>query len=190
MGLVTSDIVRKGMIVRETDVDRGEMLVYSEQEWRERARSARGMSTLKFLTLTTSIVGLMVLGLFAYLTYNPQDQSKYWVVLVGVFILFTVFFNAFILYTVGKAKTREPAPGLYERGLELVHYIYVPFEEIAEITEETLKGKPALELHLPSHDDETIMERAPDIWKIPLEFLGEEGAQVLMDMVQNAGSTE
>ena len=186
---MTTDIVREGRLVYEPNIKRGETLVYKDWEWTARSRPYRRRRELWSLAISICFVGPPLIMTIYLLVFIPDDFERLVLVLLfGGFTLCMVIISVFAHVANRKENVETPPEGLYERGVQLFHFIFVPYEEIAAISERIAKGKPHVELRLHSHEDGSIRERNPKVWRIPKEFLGEEGARELKARVHAQGS--
>ena len=186
---MTTDIVSEGRLVSTTHIERGETLVHPEWVWRARSRPYRRRSELVSLAVSIGFVGPPLVILIAILVFIPNHGGILVLVLFfGGLTLCMVIISVIAHVSNRKEIAETPPEGLYERGVQLFHLIFVPYGEIASVSEREVKGSPFLELHLHGHEDESIRERNPKVWRIPEEFLGEEGVKELEARVHAPGS--
>ena len=186
---MTTDIVREGKLVYEPKIERGKMLVYKDWEWTARSRPYRRRRELVSLAISICFVGPPLVMTIYLLVFIPTDFNIFVLVLLfGTLTVCMVIISVFA-HVVNRKETAETPPeGLYERGVQLFHLIFVPYEEIAAVSERMAKGKPHVELRLHSHEDRSIRERDPKVWRIPMEFLGVEGVREFEQQVHAPGS--
>jgi hypothetical protein len=188
---VATDIVREGRLESAPSIDRGEPILHSEAEWRHRSRPYRRSIDLSWLAINAVVVGVPLILLIAALVFKPD-----FVLIPLVVLVLSIMITAFAVFSViahlydRKEVATTPPEGLYERGVQLFYFIFVPYEEISSVNRSLVKGRPTIELRLHSHEDESIKERQPKVWTLQLDFLGDDGVRALEARVHSAGSPE
>ncbi len=105
------------------------MLVWTEQEWRERLRGSI-LRMVRRMGLLFLIGYLLVLALLALMWIGDpimQPAVIMLAILLGVLIL--VMWMVVSMMTLRAVET-GPVVGLYEKGIQLNQLIFVPYEEI------------------------------------------------------------
>jgi hypothetical protein len=188
---LATDIVKKGNLERASHINRGKPLLYSEAVWRSKSQPYRRRRQMWSYAFSIGFVGVPLFLLIFVLVFLPEFGG-----ILGYVLLFgilTISFGIIAVFT-HRADRKElastPPEGLYERGVQLLHFIFVPYEEISGVKKSSVKGNTLIELHLHDHEHESIKERQPWVWTIPLDFLGEDGLKELVMRVYGASSPE
>ncbi len=175
--------VKQGKLVRDKGLDRGNLLVMTEEEWRERydvllKKAMWTVSTLIGIVIGIGFIIFMALVLFTF----PEDQMRD--SLIAFFLMLTllfVFVPFISLYQNRQRAKKLPAPGLYEYGLQQSPYGFIPYTEIAS-TERTAVGWPKKKdvvVMNPWYQRKALGIKIRTPWNILIEFIGEEGAKEL-----------
>ena len=122
-------IYKDGRRTKVPYIDRGRMLVYSEEEWQFRFRQmGRQNAVLLFV-----IVALY----FSSIGYiNERTSLSSLIILVAIIIIGSITYGIYHLTISRRLGSGRPLPGIYERGVELWSLgsnrggAFLPFDEI------------------------------------------------------------
>lgn len=156
-------------------IDRGALLVWPEEEWRERnrrrsLRSAKGLimfGTMMFLTLSAVITYMVI-----------RDHPVRWFdVLLIVIPTFATYVLAKILsnHFRMRADRKLPPEGLYENGVQLSHRVFLPYEEVSRVER---IGRTVTLRRGASRNPLPGVKIAAG-WLMDMDVLGEEGLEEL-----------
>jgi hypothetical protein len=181
--------VCQGRLEVDKGIDRGEMLVRSEEEWR-----ARFLGFFKRV-LWTKIIPLIIIGVFL-ITFSTVMYSGVFAVRIDLFVYalvagvgltMTLATPATAWYVV-RSVLRGPVPGLYERGLQQWDRAFIPYEEIAS-TELKVVGREDVVVMYPKHERVELDGKwRSEPWTVLVEFVGKDGAEELVNRVAAVGN--
>jgi hypothetical protein len=188
---VVSDIVREGKLEPATRIDRGEPLLRSETEWRERARPHRRRIDRSGWVITAVWVGVPLILIVGALVLMPDFIGLPIIIgILGILMAIFMVFSAVAERFHKKEVASTPPEGLYENGVQLFYFIFVPYEEISRVDKGVERGTSVIVIRLHGHEDVSIKERQPWVWNLPTEFLGEDGIEELRNRLHGPGSPE
>ena len=178
--------VQNGMLQRDKGLDRGEMLVWTEEQWRDRFLK-RYNQIMKNLMV---FLALLFIVLFAFillivLSVATEDNSMMFLLML---LLISVPFGVTIPIALFVSKwniDRAPATGLYETGLQITPLYFIPYDEMKR-TERKMVGwrtKAEAVLVHPVADKRSFSDPLPRPWSIRMDFLGVEGVEQLERIV-------
>lgn len=160
-------------------LDRGRMLVHTEEDWRHRHKTILDRTARRLWMWMIAVgVGLILYVLCVEYLFEPWD-----VVSTSWFII--IILSGMVIPSVGrffKHRTREyPATGLYEEGLQITPYLFIPYAEIASAKRTSggifsldgVRLNPRFRLPL------VLWFILPEGLTVPAEFLGEDGVAEL-----------
>ncbi len=186
--MVDRSYVDQGRVVRDTGIERGKMLVYSEDEWRERARAQQKKEMPRHIR-KVAVIYIITMLMILLITTQAKDADavllKY-LVMVAVTIAF-VFPTMMAIYRIRRMIDTGPVPGIYEQGLQQSLLAFIPYSEIDSTQRKTFdsEGKTVL-LMYPKHDrkeGEKKPHRIP--WAIDVEDFGEGGVKEIEARVRD-----
>lgn len=187
---MASYIVRKGRLEKEPGIERGQMLVRPEEEWRRRRLDLIKRSRMKAI-IHIAIIYVPVPIFFVMILVELFENLG--LVLIMVLGLWTILIigTPYIVYReMLKDNVEEPAEGLYENGVQMLG-TFIPYTEIAS-TERKVgrKGVTSVILH-PRYErrkeNGKVIKRP---WSLSKSILGEEGVEELEKRVRAQGSPE
>jgi len=186
--MVNRSYVDQGRVVRDTGIERGKMLVYSEDEWRERAR-AQHKKEMPRRIMKLTVIYIITLLMTSLITSQAKDADavllKY-LVMVALTIAF-VFPIMLAMTKIQRMIDTGPVPGIFEQGLQQSLLVFIPYSEIDSTQRKTFdsEGKTVL-LMYPKHDrieGKRKPHRKP--WAIDVEDWGEECVEELEARVRD-----
>ena len=158
------------------EIDRGALLVWSEEEWRERNERSLARNMRKSILAAVCSYSVMVAVIFIIVVAEIDPGE--WLGLVPRIVLPALFVPAMIIIMdliTKQVQRRLPMVGLYEKGVELGSNIFLPYTEVAGMVQ--MKGwarlQPRYQRILP------LGLRIPWRWIVDLDLMGEEGAAEL-----------
>lgn len=153
-------VLRQGNQVAVDKVERGELLLYTREEWNARYRAyARGRVGLDLIALAACIV--MALGLLEVLIVFAA---------CSLLILLSLSFAYRSLTDISRGGA---VPGIYSNGIEMVMYpmyytrLFIPWDEITDSWVQRSRIRADMLFILV---DDTRWR-----WRVPVSVLGEEG---------------
>jgi hypothetical protein len=187
--LVWTYYVKQGKFVRDKGIIRGNILVMTEEQWRERWDGLLKKAMWKGLILIVSMVTVVfMIPIIFIVATNPIDQGLEAMVLSMMLILLMVFTVPIInLYQSRRHAKRQPAPGLYAYGLQQSPVGFIPYGEIAS-TERKAIGWPKKQdivVMNPRYPRKVLGFTIKTAWNILIELIGEEGAKELEARVRS-----
>jgi hypothetical protein len=115
------------------------MIVHDEEEWRQLNRSfllGRLRKSLIPLAIL-AVVGFAFFGVMGVAIGIPLAAAFVTLLILG---LFTLFIVAVMLTVALWQVERHPAWGLYEKGIQINQFLFVPFREIGRVSPREPKG--------------------------------------------------
>jgi hypothetical protein len=181
--LVRTYYVKQGKVVRDKGITRGNILVLTEEQWRERWDGLLKKAMWKGLILIVSMISVVfMIPIILMVATNPIDQGLEAMVVIMMLTLLLVFTVPFITLNQNRRHAkRQPAPGLYEYGLQQSPVGFIPYAEIAS-TERKAIGWPKKQdvvVMNPRYPRKALGFTIKTPWNILIEFIGEEGAMEL-----------
>ena len=178
----------EGKLIESSDINRGKMIVYSEEEWMDRIRS-RYREFIKPM-LILGIIFIAIAFVLAFGTLYRYNQINYpkisYLIFIPDFILACILFciPGPLLYFVGMWKAmHEPTLGLYENGIQFYNDIFVPYKELEKIERRIARRnlrKRELIVLIQKHERSGWPYPYHSMkWPIREDFLGDEGMIVL-----------
>ena len=175
--------VKQGKFVRDKGIDRGNLLLMTEEEWRERYDGL-----LKKIMWTASILSVLmvsivvIIPMFFVLFTIPEGQTPAALIVLFLMLPLMMFFLPFLSLYQGRQQAKKlPAPGLYEYGLQLAPHAFIPYPEIASTERKAVgwpKKKDVVAMH-PRYQRKALGIKIKTPWNVLIELIGEEGAKEL-----------
>ena len=179
-------IVSHGRTVVDTGFDRGSTLIWTPEEWKTRRReyNRNGIKVmLRFWVIFSAVTLLIVFAMHIILAEESDWPLTLVFSTVGLCLLP-------FCWPIWNHLTQGEGPGLYEHGVQLLLYEFIPYTEIASTECRPIgwRGESLMRLH-PRHEKRGIKGMLePEPWVIPVAFLGEEGVEELERRVHAPGS--
>ncbi len=165
--------------------DRGPMILYSEQEWKDRVRSVnKGFAIVQF------VLGIMILVL-NWLTFyllwlvHPETGSYFlplWVLLSAILLVIALAAAPIK----NRRDSRNPTQGLYERGIQYWSNYFVPYDELERVDRRmrrSLLWRGSIMLR--SRHRPTVWSFNGSPWLIKRKFLGDEGIEEIITRIDD-----
>lgn len=174
--------VSAGRSVTDRGLVRGSMIVLTEDEWRSRFEEA----TRKVTRLVLVVTGVAIVGILIVPAILTMGAARIWpfIAPVAVVMGLVYLFSWAILVLVSRwVARRPPFVGLYEGGVQITRFLFIPYFEIASVEEKTLRLGPFKREFLvlrPAHKPSIkVRFTAPYPWTLDMGFVGDEGAEEL-----------
>ena len=186
-----SYVVRKGRLEKDPGIDRGPMLVRSEEEWRVSQLCLKKRARKSFWVVLLIILATLLLAYLVVWTFAPDEVYYYFfsftiiTLTIVVVIIFSVVWIG-LINRIGKG----PTVGLYAEGFEVTDGTFLPYREIREVAQKDVRGPSGREqvVRIWEKERRRNFPYAPVRWTVPVEFLGEEGVRELEQRVHAQGS--
>jgi hypothetical protein len=163
-------IIENGRWKRSDDLERGKLLVRSEEEWRERLDAIVNRN-LFWVTLVLVIASAFWIAPLALIAGNTPALARPIIILIILLVGLTIGIIPPLHYFQKRLTKKSPAVGLYERGVQLTINLFVPYHEIDRVAviRKNVRMYPQYQrTPLPGI-------KIPAWWMIGKEILGEEG---------------
>ena len=175
--------VKQGKLVRDKGIDRGKLLVMTEEEWRKRYDGLLKKAMWTASSIAGLIIGIVIIIPMTLMLFTfPDAQTRNAFIFLLLMLTLVFFFAPFIaLFQNRQRATKLPAPGLYEYGLQQSPYGFIPYTEIAS-TERTAVGWPKKKdvmVMNPWYQRKALGIKIMTPWNVLIELIGEEGAKEL-----------
>jgi len=181
--LVRTYYVKQGKGVRDKGITRGNILLMTEDQWRERYDGMLKKAVWKGSILIVSMFSVfLMIPMMLLVATNPMDQGLQAMILLLLMIFLLVFSVPFMVLNQNRRHAkRQPAPGLYEYGLQQSPVGFIPYAEIASTERRTIgwpKKQNVVVMHS-RYQRKALGFTIKTPWNILIEFIGEEGAKEL-----------
>jgi len=187
--LVWTYYIDKGRRLRDKGITRGNHLVRTEEEWRERydrmlTKPLGSASEDSYVLITIIIFFPLMLIIFLIASGPARDAMIFFLVLL---LFISIIIPVTVVFLQRRVIRKLPAAGLYDYGIQQTHVIFIPYQEIARI-EMSARGWPKKrEVMLLHPRYERILAygiKTKMPYVILVEFLGLEGAKELEERVR------
>lgn len=160
---------------RSEAIERGEILIHSEEEWRQRLQAVmrRGM---RWATVLVAIVTAVMVSPLVLTMDTVPDGPRIVLPLVLVIVALTMGTVPLLDYTQRWQARRCPAVGLYERGVQLTVNLFVPYHEIEGVE----PVRRWVRIHPRFQRTPFPGIKVPGWWAMSTDLLGDDG-QVELD---------
>lgn len=179
--------IHSGKVRRRPSLQRGVLLVYSEEEWARRAKieSREAYVTIWKILLVVVIVPLMLLVLSLVVPASDFLYAPLFVVLV---ITIVSVFGGVLVSLAWRDRTMVAVPGLYENGLELPQHVFLPYTEVGTVRMAEIDNRVDGRYEVVHLFKKGVEDPKPfvDGRMVRVGFLGPEGLAELKERLEGA----
>jgi hypothetical protein len=185
--------IEGGRVRSAPSIDRGELLVYTEEEWRERLSTVQRRMYRTLLVLLSVVYFALIIPIVVA-TAGIEDVPIELPIFLLIMMSIVVWVPGILALMMNRYQSSlMPAVGLYEGGVQLGPGLFVPYGEIERV--ESVDRVPgggrwggrAVKLHPRFKRRPFPGVEVPGYWFLKVEFLGDEGVAELERGVSGLG---
>ncbi len=181
-----SYFVRNGRLQRDRGMDRGQMIVWTDEEWRRRfSEMMNRMMERAIIGLMIVYAACMVMLITMALLSGPGPGAQIFTIVIFFITLTFGIGIPMIMFQTKRGFAKAPAVGLYEGGLQLTPFYFIPYHEMKRTGRKMIGWPTKVEavVMYPRYDKKDLLDQIRRPWTVLMTLLGIEGAHELERIV-------